>query len=253
MRQKLIIGNWKMNGTLALIDSLLPEITRESLGSVAVAICPPTPYLESAAEQLRHSAIHLGAQNVSEHDGGAYTGESAAYMFRELGCTYALVGHSERRHYFAETDQLVSQKFAAAARAGLIPVLCIGETEGERDQGRTEERVCRQLDAILEPLGVAALVNAVIGYEPRWAIGTGNTATPAHAQAIHALIREYIARSDSAVAQSVQVLYGGSMKAANAHDLLAMPDIDGGLIGGASLDRDDFIGIIRAARSLAGS
>jgi triosephosphate isomerase len=248
MRQRLVAGNWKMNGSLAGARSLVGAIL-EGVGGLRceVAICPPFVYLETVGSLLRGTALALGAQNVSQEDPGAFTGEVAAPMLRDLGCKYVIVGHSERRSLYGEGDALVADKFARALREGLVPILCVGELLEERDSGRTEEVVARQLDAVLAQAGVAALGRGVIAYEPVWAIGTGRTATPEQAQEVHAFIRGRVAGHDAATAERIQILYGGSVKGANAAGLFAMPDIDGGLIGGASLAAQDFLAICRAA------
>jgi triosephosphate isomerase len=239
-RSRLVAGNWKMHGSrasnAALLDALLESIGRES--GVECAVCPPYPYLEQVAARLKGSAIALGAQNVSEHAQGAYTGEVSAAMLKEFGCRYAIVGHSERRQHYGESDAQVAAKFAAAQGAGLTPILCVGETLQEREAGKTEEVVRRQLDAVLSKTNFG---NAVLAYEPVWAIGTGRNATPEQAQAVHAFLR-------AKVKPETTILYGGSVKAQNAAALFAMPDVDGGLIGGASLVAKDFIEIVRAAR-----
>jgi triosephosphate isomerase len=239
-RSRLVAGNWKMHGSRtfssALLDALIAGLGRES--SVEVAVCPPFPYLQQASERLNGTPIALGAQNVSEHPQGAYTGEVSAAMLAELGCRYVIVGHSERRQLYGERDAQVAAKFAAALAAGLTPILCVGETLEEREAGRTEEVVARQLDAILKQ---AKLGNAVLAYEPVWAIGTGRNATPEQAQAVHEFLR-------ARAFPETRILYGGSVKAQNAAAIFAMPDVDGGLIGGASLVAKEFIEIVRAAK-----
>src|SRR2546428_1947470 len=236
-RTRLVAGNWKMHGSrasnAALLDALLDSIGRES--GVECAVCPPYPYLEQVSARLKGSAIAWGAQNVSEHAQGAYTGEVSAAMLKELGCRYAIVGHSERRQHYGESDAQVAAKFAAAQSAGIVPILCVGETLQQREAGKTEEVVARQLDAI------ANFGNAVLAYEPVWAIGTGRNATPEQAQAVHEFLRRRLSAD-------VRILYGGSVKAQNAAALFAMPDVDGGLIGGGALGGEDFIEIVRAAR-----
>jgi len=207
----------------------------------------PFPYLAQAQASLTGSKVAWGGQNVSEHAQGAYTGEVSAAMLAEFGCRYVLVGHSERRALYGENDATVAAKFAAALQAGLTPILCVGESLAEREAGATGNVVVRQLDAVIAASGIAALQRAVLAYEPVWAIGTGKTATPQQAQDVHALIRARVAASDAAVAQGLQILYGGSVKPGNAQELFAMPDIDGGLIGGASLVADDFLAICSAA------
>jgi triosephosphate isomerase len=247
MRRYLVAGNWKMNGSLASARALVGAVREGVAGLPAqVAICPPFVYLESVGRLLEGSSIALGAQNVSHEDPGAFTGEIAAPMLRDLGCRYVIVGHSERRALYGETDQRVAEKYARALREGLTPILCVGELLEERDAGRTEAVVARQLDAVLDRVGVADLGQGVVAYEPVWAIGTGRTATPEQAQDVHAFIRGRVAGRDASIAERVQILYGGSVKGANAAGLFAMPDIDGGLIGGASLVAEDFLAICRA-------
>ena len=249
MRQPLVAGNWKMNGSLDSIK-LLVEGIRAGLDAVTtaeMAVCPPYVYIPTVAGLLAGSSLALGAQDVSDQESGAYTGEVAPAMLADVGCKYAIVGHSERRSLYGESDAFTASKFAAARKAGLVPILCVGELLEEREQGITEQVVARQLDAVIELEGVAALGEAVIAYEPVWAIGTGKTASPDQAQEVHAFIRGKLAALDSAVAEKVQILYGGSMNAGNAADLLSMADIDGGLIGGASLKPDDFLAIGKAA------
>ncbi len=250
MRQKLVAGNWKLNGSKASVEALLKGILAgmTNLDNVAVAVCPPYVYIPMAQELLTQadSRIGLGAQDVCDQNSGAYTGEVSAPMLKDFGCRYAIVGHSERRAIYGEADEATACKFAAARSNGLKPILCVGETLAEREQGITEAVVGRQLDAVIALEGVAALVDGVIAYEPVWAIGTGKTATPQQAQDVHAFIRRKIAALDASVADKVQILYGGSVKGANAAELFAMPDIDGGLIGGASLDAQDFLAICKA-------
>jgi len=248
MRTKLVAGNWKMHGSLEANLALLARVKDGTAGfKSACAVCVPFPYLAQAQSALAGGKVAWGAQNVSEHAQGAYTGEVAAAMLIEFGCRYVLVGHSERRALYGESDAVVAAKFAAALQAGLTPILCVGETLAEREAGITGEVVTRQLDAVIAKSGVAALGRAVLAYEPVWAIGTGKTASPQQAQDVHALIRQRVADSDAAVAQGLQILYGGSVKPGNAQELFAMPDIDGGLIGGASLVAEDFLAICAAA------
>lgn len=248
MRAKLVAGNWKMHGSLAANLTLLTRIKEAAAAfKCASAVCVPFPYLDQARTALAGTQLAWGAQNVSEHAQGAYTGEVSAAMLVEFGCRYVLVGHSERRALYGESDAIVVAKFAAAQRAGLIPILCVGETLAERDSGVTAAVVTRQLGAVINDSGVAALSHAVLAYEPVWAIGTGKTASPQQAQEVHALIRARIGQSAAAVAEGVQILYGGSVKPGNARELFAMPDIDGGLIGGASLVAEDFLAICAAA------
>ena len=249
MRVKFVAGNWKMNGNLAtnraLLDELVGAVGR--IPGMKSAVCPPYPYLAQVQQVLSGSGITWGAQDVSQFDSGAYTGEVSGAMLVDFGCRYGIVGHSERRTLFGDTNELVAEKFAAALKAGLTPILCVGETLREREAGSTETVVAAQLRAVLERNGAQSFAHAVIAYEPVWAIGTGKTASPEQAQAVHAFIRKALAAKDAAIAEKVQVLYGGSVKASNAAELFAMPDIDGGLIGGASLDAQEFAKICRAA------
>jgi triosephosphate isomerase len=249
MRDRLVAGNWKMHGSLAssrvLLQALLQGIA--PIPGVKCAVCVPFPYLALAQQSLRGSPIAWGAQNLCQFDSGAYTGEVSAAMLADFACSYVIVGHSERRHLFGETNEVVALKFAQALKTGITPVLCVGETLAERDAGVTEAVVARQLDAVIGRSGAAAVAEAVIAYEPVWAIGTGRTATPDEAQAVHAFIRGQIARAAPEAAARLRILYGGSVKAANAAQLFAMPDIDGGLIGGASLDAGEFAAIHRCA------
>ena len=249
MRKILVAGNWKMNGDPARNRELVGDIIAglPARAGAEVAICPPFPFLAAVADQLAGSPVRLGAQDVSEHAAGAYTGEVSATMLLATGCRYVIVGHSERRTLLGETSERVAAKTGAALTAGLVPIVCVGETLAEREAGRTEAVISAQLDAVLTACGVAALSKAVIAYEPVWAIGTGKVATPEQAQDVHAHIRRSIARRDTAVAEGLGILYGGSMKGENAPGLLAMPDIDGGLIGGASLKAPDFLAIVAAA------
>jgi triosephosphate isomerase (TIM) len=250
MRRKLVVGNWKMFGRLARNQALLEGVLAgvRDLRNTDCAVCVPYPYLAQAQSLLQGSSVAWGAQNMSHHDEGAYTGEVAAGMLVEFGCKYVIIGHSERRGIYHESDEMVAMKFDAAIKAGLKPILCVGETLAERDAGVTEEVVARQLDAILNRAGVKALEKAVVAYEPVWAIGTGKTASPEQAQAVHAFIRQRVTKLDGQVAQGLCILYGGSVKAANAAELFSMADIDGGLIGGASLVAEDFVAICRAGK-----
>ena len=237
-----------MHGVLKTNQQLLQDVVAGVAGlkGVGVAVCVPFPYLAQAQSALSGTSVAWGAQNLSEQAQGAFTGEVSAAMLQDFACRYVLVGHSERRSIYGETDVLVAEKFAAALGAGLCPVLCVGETLEQRDAGKTIEVVSAQLDAVLNRVGVAAFSGAVVAYEPVWAIGTGRTATSAQAQEVHAAIRAQIAKGDAKVADGLQILYGGSVKPGNAAELFAMPDIDGGLIGGASLKAADFKGIIDA-------
>jgi len=246
MRGKLVVGNWKMNGGLRQNDALLADLRASwtKQDGRAVAVCVPYPYLWQAQAALSGSAIAWGAQDLSEHAGGAFTGDVSPKMVAEFGCTYAIVGHSERRAMHGESDELVAQKAAAALAAGLKPIVCVGETLAEREAGQTETVVLRQLDAVASGLG-PKLPQVVVAYEPVWAIGTGRTATPEQAQAVHRLVRQRLRKADPA-AGNVLLLYGGSVKADNARALFASPDIDGGLVGGASLNATEFLTIARA-------
>ena len=248
MRSKSVVGNWKLNGSLAsneaLLKALLREIPRQ--GPVACAVCVPAPYLAQARELLQGSGIGWGAQDVSRFDKGAYTGDVSGAMVAEFGARHAIVGHSERRTVFGDTDEVVVAKYGAARRAKLVPIFCVGETLEEREAGRTEAVLARQIDALLAS-GAAQLQGSMVAYEPVWAIGTGKTATSAQAQEAHAFLRARIATKDKAVAAALPILYGGSVKAANAREIFAMPDVDGGLVGGASLVAEEFVAIWRAA------
>ena len=246
MRKKLVAGNWKMNGSLADNAALLAAL-KPALAGIDAVVCVPFPYLSQAQAALAGSSIAWGAQNLSEQSKGAFTGEVSAAMLLEFGCTYVIVGHSERRSLYGESDALVASKYKAAQAAGLTPILCVGESLDERESGVTEAVVARQLDAVIEAAGVASLAKAIVAYEPVWAIGTGKTASPEQAQAVHAFIRGKIAALDAGVADQLVIQYGGSVKASNAAELMAQPDIDGGLIGGASLVADEFVAICRAA------
>lgn len=250
MRTKLVAGNWKMHGSLSMAQALVAELGagRDEIADVDVLVFPPFPYMASVADACAENGIGLGGQDVSEHEGqGAYTGEVSAAMLADVGAGWALVGHSERRQYHAEDDALVARKFAAALAGGLTPILCVGETLAEREAGRTEAVVQRQLGAVLSQVGIAPFDTAVIAYEPVWAIGTGHTATPEQAQHIHALIRSQLRSEDAMISGLTRLLYGGSVKAANAAELFAQPDIDGGLVGGACLQADAFLAVCSAA------
>jgi triosephosphate isomerase len=246
--KKLIAGNWKMNGNLAANDALVRALVRgiEGDAGCSVAVCVPAPYLVQVQMLRAGSALELGAQDVSQHSEGAYTGEVSADMLKEFGVRYAIVGHSERRQYHFETDALVAEKARAALAGGITPIVCVGETLAEREAGRTEEIVKRQLAAVIHTNG-HCISEIVVAYEPVWAIGTGRTATPEQAQQVHAVLRAQL-KAATGHADRVHILYGGSMNAANAASLLVQPDIDGGLVGGASLKAADFLQIVRAAR-----
>ena len=245
MRNRLVVGNWKLNGGLAQNAALLALLS----GGVTAregricAVLVPFAYLSQVQALLGSSAVAWGSQDVSRFEQGAYTGDVSAGMVAEFGSKFALVGHSERRAIFGETDAVVAQKFGCAKQAGLVPILCVGETLDERMVSKTEQVVMRQLDAVIAAHGIAALQGAVLAYEPVWAIGTGKTATPAEAEAVHLALRQHVAGLDAKVANALPILYGGSVKKSNAAELFAMPNIDGGLIGGASLVADEFLGI----------
>src|SRR5690242_15167535 len=249
MRVKLVAGNWKMNGSLAsgqaLIKAILPPLA--ALNRARYAVCPSFPYLAAIGQAVRGSSVALGAQDMCQFDDGAYTGAVSCTMLKDVGCSYAIIGHSERRAVFGESDEVTAQKYAQALKHGLTPILCLGETLAEREAGATETVVARQLDAVVKNSGIAAIGRGVIAYEPVWAIGTGKTATPQQAQDVHAFIRGRVAAGDRKVASELALLYGGSVKAGNAAQLFAMPDVDGGLIGGASLVAEEFVAICRAA------
>jgi triosephosphate isomerase len=248
-RQILVAANWKMNGTLETIRPLLADVIQGVSGiSNEVAVCPPFIYMPELAQQLKDSEIKLGAQNVSQLEKGAYTGEVSVSMLKDYECQYVIVGHSERRALYAESDILVAEKFIAVQSGGMTPILCVGELLEEREANNTEEVIARQLDAVIELAEIEAFNNAVVAYEPVWAIGTGKTATPEQAQEVHEFIRLRLARHDKETASKVRILYGGSVKADNAEQLFKMADIDGGLIGGASLVAKDFQTICKAMR-----
>ncbi|WP_096086081.1 triose-phosphate isomerase [Agaribacterium haliotis] len=245
MRRPTVIGNWKMNASFAQTADLLAGLSEGWTGvhQAEVAVCPPYPYLAKAAELLEQSNIAFGAQDLSQHASGAYTGQVSADMLLDLGCKYVLVGHSERREYQGETDTLIAEKFEAAAKKGLVPVLCVGETLEEREAEKTFDVVGRQLRAVIERVGLEGVAKGVVAYEPVWAIGTGRSATPEMAQEVHAYIREVLGPEGEHTA----VLYGGSVKPESAAALFAQQDIDGALVGGASLKAEDFLAICRAA------
>ncbi|MDB5970746.1 MAG: Triosephosphate isomerase [Hydrocarboniphaga sp.] len=252
-RQYLVAGNWKMNGSLKANAELLSGIAAQAatVADVELMVCPPSVYLDSVGRALS-AGVALGAQNLSEQaKPGAFTGEVHGTMLVEFGCRYVLVGHSERRALYGETDQRVAEKYQTAQTLGLIPVLCIGETLEERESGATELVLSRQLDAVLDRCGIASFQSAVVAYEPVWAIGTGKTASREQAQAAHAFLRGLLAGRDAKIAGSTRLLYGGSCRPDNAHELFSCADIDGGLIGGASLKASDFLAIAAAAQSLS--
>ena len=262
MRRFLVAGNWKMHGSQDMTAELISGVSREALDMATLSeqrelaydilVCPPAPYLSQAAALSESLPIEVGAQNVSPHEQGAYTGEISLAMLTDLGCGYTLLGHSERRELFGETDAEIADKFEACLTNGSItPVLCIGESLAERQAGDTEKVVARQLDAVLAKVGIEGFAGSVIAYEPVWAIGTGETASPEQAQEVHAFIRGKLAAMDEQIAAEIQILYGGSVKPGNALELFAQADIDGGLIGGASLSVESFAGICEAAQKLA--
>ena len=249
MRSKFVAGNWKMNGSLAANAALLEALVSGSHGlpAGAMAVLAPFPYLAQCEARLSGSGIRWGAQDLSEHASGAFTGEVAGSMLREFGCSFVLVGHSERRAMHGESSELVGRKAVAAHAVGLTPVVCVGESLAEREAGLTESVVSSQIQVFLDVAGPAVLAAAVIAYEPVWAIGTGKTASPEQAQEVHALVRRVVAAVDAGRASTIQILYGGSVKGSNAASLFAMPDVDGGLVGGASLNGSEFLDICRAA------
>jgi len=249
MRRLLVAGNWKMHGSRAMVEELMNGLL-DGAGSVPgpeLAVFPPFPYLALVQSLAGGSSIAWGGQNLDPHEQGAFTGEVSAGMLRDFGCRYVLVGHSERRSLFGESSAQVARKFFAAKAAGLVPVLCVGETQAERESGDTERVVAAQIDAVLDSGGTAAFADAVIAYEPVWAIGTGLTASSEQAQAIHAFIRDKLTGLDGTIGGQIRLLYGGSVKATNAADLFRQPDIDGALVGGASLAAEDFLGICQGA------
>jgi triosephosphate isomerase len=247
MRDRIVAGNWKLHGDRKFARELLDAVAQDQPAGVRVAIFPPMPYLGELADRYRGRGLEFGAQDVDTNEQGAYTGEVSPRMLVDVGCRYALVGHSERRHFHDESSERVAQKFHAARRAGLVPVLCIGETLHQREAGQTEWAIERQLGPVLAAGGIRAFEGAVIAYEPVWAIGTGRTASPAQAQQVHKFIRGELGALDAKIAGSLPILYGGSVKPANAAELFSQPDVDGGLIGGASLVAQDFLAIARAA------
>jgi len=249
MRQRLAVGNWKMHGSLPENQVLLSKIVAAagSLSRALAVVCVPFPFLAQAQSLLAGSKVAWGAQNVSQYPKGAFTGEVSAGMLREQGCRYVIVGHSERRQMFGEDDVTVALKAQAVLAEKMVPIICVGETLPQRDQGVTEEVVGRQLGVVADRLGEEGLRASVLAYEPVWAIGTVKTATPAQAQAVHACLRSLLASRSNSVAAAMPILYGGSVKASNAPELFDMPDVDGGLIGGAALIAEEFIAICRAA------
>lgn len=248
MRRKIVAGNWKLHGSRQFATELVGQVAAGlPLEGVELVILPPLPYLGDLVEDFEDAALAFGAQDVSCNEKGAYTGEVSATMLVDVGAGYGLVGHSERRQYHHESSELVARKFVAAIHAGLTPVLCVGETLEQREAGQTEQVIASQLTPVLELAGVEAFAKAVVAYEPVWAIGTGRTASPEQAQAVHAFIRGVVAERDARIADSLPLLYGGSVKPDNAAELFSQPDVDGGLVGGASLVAADFLAIARAA------
>ncbi|WP_101926832.1 MULTISPECIES: triose-phosphate isomerase [Luteimonas] len=248
MRRRIVAGNWKLHGSRAFAESLVDGIAAGLPDNgVEAIVLPPFPYLPGLVASRGGRGVAFGAQDVSEHEKGAYTGEVAAAMLADIGATHTLVGHSERRQYHAESSDLVARKYVAARAAGLVPILCLGETREEREAGRTEEVLAGQLAPVLALAGVEALAGGIIAYEPVWAIGTGLTASPELAQQVHAFLRGEVARRDATIADALPLLYGGSCKPDNAAALFAQPDVDGGLIGGASLAAPDFLALLVAA------
>ncbi|SDI96296.1 MULTISPECIES: triose-phosphate isomerase [Ferrimonas] len=254
LRRPMVAGNWKMNGSRQLAEELVKKFGRLKDDSAEVVICPPTVYLESASKLLEQSKqsldgrlVRLGAQNVSHHEFGAYTGEVSASMLREFGCNYVIVGHSERRRMYGETSDIVANKFATAQKMGLTPILCVGESLAAREARRTFEVIAGELDAVIEKVGTMAFDNAIIAYEPLWAVGTGKSATPEQAQEVHAFIRQRLSEVSPFIGEKIRILYGGSVKPSNAADLFSQPDVDGGLIGGVSLNASEFLALCSIA------
>ncbi|MFP4638986.1 MAG: triose-phosphate isomerase [Guyparkeria sp.] len=254
MRKPIVVGNWKLNGTEAGNEALVAGVLSEmsNLADIDVAVCPPFVYVPQVVGLAKGTALGVGGQNCSEQSSGAFTGEVAPEMLSDVGARYVILGHSERRALYGETDEIVSEKVKAALHAGLTPILCVGETLEEREADETEAVVRQQLAAVIAGNGIKAFERMVIAYEPVWAIGTGRTASPEQAQQVHAFIRGQLDSHDARVAQSVRIQYGGSVKPGNAAELFGQPDIDGGLIGGASLKAEDFLGICRAAADTVG-
>ncbi len=246
-RTPLVAGNWKMHGSTEMTAGLVAEIAAgaANLAGVEVLVCPPYPYLAQAVSLA--GSVSVGAQDVCDQAGqGAYTGEVNGAMLKDIGCTHAIIGHSERRQFYGDSNELVAAKFIATQAAGLVPVLCIGEMLEERESGNTENVLAAQLDAVVQAAGIEAFADAVVAYEPVWAIGTGKTASPEQAQEVHAFIRGRLADKDATIAARLRILYGGSVKPGNASELFGCPDVDGGLIGGASLKSEDFLAICQA-------
>lgn len=251
MRKKLVAGNWKMHGSIEQNKNLLDKVVAGTveMNKASCAVCVPYPYLNQVHSLLKDTHVPWGAQNLSQYDKGAYTGEVSANMLKDFSCHYVIVGHSERRTLFGEDNHIVSLKFRAALDASLVPILCVGETLDQREDNLTEELIGEQLDTVIDVAGVDVFANSVVAYEPIWAIGTGKTATPQQAQDVHVFIRNKISSHNAKIAAELQILYGGSVKANNAAELFSMSDIDGGLIGGASLVAEEFISICLAANN----
>jgi triosephosphate isomerase len=249
MRRPIVVGNWKMHGSRAENTALVEHLIQGLDGRQAaeVIVCPPHVYLQEVVRQTKDTLLHVGAQNVATEPSGAHTGEVSAAMLKDVGCRYVIVAHSERRTLYREDDAMVARKFRAVLSHGLTPILCVGETLDERENGTTEAVIARQIESVVAVAGIDTLAHAVIAYEPVWAIGTGKNATPDEAQAVHRFIRDRIASRDGNIAAGLRILYGGSVKAGNAAELFAMPDVDGGLVGGASLKGDEFMDICAAA------
>lgn len=248
-RQKIVAANWKMNGDLTLVDTMTSELNSVVLNeNVNVVICPSFVFLGSLSSKLKNDSIKLGAQNISEHNSGAFTGETSADMLIEMSTTYVIIGHSERRSLFGETNEQIAKKVQFALSKGLKPILCIGESESERTENRTEAVLSQQLQPVIDEIGIEKFKDVVIAYEPVWAIGTGKTASSEMAQETHQFIRQFLSKNNTEIAEGVSLLYGGSVNAANSKELFAQPDIDGGLIGGASLKVDEFKTICLAAQ-----
>ena len=248
MRKSIVAANWKLNGSLDMAKSLVLAINQhcQNLSGVDAIICPPYPYLSLVGQMMSADNVLLGAQNAAEHENGAYTGEVSAAMVKEMGCHYVIVGHSERREYYGETDSIVAAKFMQIQSADVTPILCVGESLEQREQGVMKDTIVNQVKAVINAAGISSIRNAVLAYEPIWAIGTGKTASPEQAQEVHAIIRSVVAEQSAEIAEGLRILYGGSVKASNAADIFSQPDIDGGLIGGASLDADQFNAIVSA-------
>ena len=253
MRRPVVAGNWKLNGTRKSVATLTQEIIT-GLGStndIDAILCPPFIHIAEVQELIQNSSLKLGAQNVSEQSAGAFTGEISADMLKEFSCGYAIIGHSERRTIYNESNDIIASKFKAASNAGLTPILCVGETLEQRENNQTENVIIAQLDSVINNVDIKMFDNAIIAYEPIWAIGTGKTASPSQAQDVHQLIRNRFSTINKALADKLPILYGGSVKPSNSNELFSQPDIDGGLIGGASLNSEDFLAICAAAENIA--